>query len=87
MERYASMVGGGIRQENIQEIALRTGATEFHSSLRTRTDSLMAFRNHALKLGSVGDEFARFVVLEKSVRGLRDALGKIADGTSEGLPN
>ena len=75
------MVGGGIRRENIHEIALRTGATEFHSSLRTRTDSPMTFRNDALKLGSAGDEFARFVVLEKSVRSLRDALDDIAHGT------
>jgi copper homeostasis protein len=79
--RTRIMVGGGIRQKNIRRIALQTGATEFHCSLRTRMDSPATFRNRALKLGAVpGDEFARFVVLEESVRGLRRELDKIESG-------
>lgn len=75
------MVGGGIRQENIQKIALRTGATEFHCSLRTRIESPIAFRNSAVKLGMpAGDEFSRFVVLEENVRGLRRTLDKMEAG-------
>ncbi len=82
--RIPIMVGGGLRQENIHEIALCTGATEFHCSLRTRTDSPVAFRNHALKLGAaVRDEFERFIVLEENVRALRNALNKIENGTFE----
>jgi copper homeostasis protein len=80
------MVGGGIRQENIRKIALRTHATEFHCSLRTRTQSPVTFRNHALKLGAVAnDEFARYVVLEENVRGLREALNKISSGVIQGV--
>jgi copper homeostasis protein len=84
--RIHIMIGGGIRQENIRKIALRTHATEFHCSLRTRTHSPVIFRNHALKLGAVAnDEFARFVVLEENVHGLREALNKISSGVIQGV--
>jgi copper homeostasis protein len=84
--RIRILVGGGIRQENIRKIALRTRATEFHCSLRIRTQSPVTFRNHSLKLGSVAnDEFARYVVLEENVRGLRDTLNKISSGVVQGV--
>jgi copper homeostasis protein len=84
--RIGIMVGGGIRQENIRKIALRTGATEFHCSLRIRTQSPVTFRNLSLKLGSVAnDEFARYVVLEENVRGLSDTLSKISSGVVQGV--
>ncbi len=84
--RIRIMVGGGIRQENIGKIALRTRATEFHCSLRIRTQSPVTFRNHSLKLGSVAnDEFARYVVLEENVHGLRETLDKISSGGGQGV--
>ncbi|MFZ0515872.1 MAG: copper homeostasis protein CutC [Acidobacteriaceae bacterium] len=84
--RIRILVGGGIRQENIRKIAQRTKATEFHCSLRIRTQSPVTFRNHSLKLGSVAnDEFARYVVLEENVRGLRETLDKISSGVVQGV--
>ncbi len=84
--RIQIMAGGGIRQENIRKIALRTHATEFHCSLRIRTQSPVTFQNHGLKLGTVAnDEFARYVVLEENVRGLREALNKISSGVPQGV--
>jgi copper homeostasis protein len=84
--RIRIMVGGGIRQENIRKIAIRTQATEFHCSLRMRAQSPVTFRNHSLKLGSVAnDEFARYVVLEENVRGLRETLDKISSGVVQGV--
>lgn len=84
--RIRIMVGGGIRQENIRKIAQRTKATDFHCSLRIRTQSPVTFRNDSLKLGSVAnDEFARYVVLEENVRGLRDTLDKISSGVVQGV--
>jgi copper homeostasis protein len=84
--RIRILVGGGIRHENIRKIAQRTKATEFHCSLRIRTQSPITFRNHSLKLGSVAnDEFARYVVLEENVRGLRDTLDKISSGVVQGV--
>ena len=84
--RIRIMVSGGIRQENIRKIALRTKATEFHCSLRIRTESPVTFRNLSLKLGSVAnDEFARYVVLEENVHGLRETLDKISSGVVQGV--
>jgi len=79
--RVRMMVAGGLRQKNIGIVAFRTKANEFHCSLRTRLNSPMRFRNQDIQLGTVElDEFARFVVLEEDVRGLRQALDRIADG-------
>jgi len=43
------MPGSGIRSENIEEIALKSGATEFHSSARIFIDSKMTFKSSSMK--------------------------------------
>jgi copper homeostasis protein len=84
--RIKVMVGGGIRQENIQTVALRTGAQEFHCSLRTRVEGPMRYRSRSVRLSAMhGDDYARFVVLEGNVRRLRRALDSIADGASKSV--
>jgi copper homeostasis protein len=84
--RIRVMVGGGIRQENIQTIALSTGAREFHCSLRTRVEGPMRFRSRSVRLSALpADECARFVVLEGNVRRLRQVLDSIADGASKSV--
>lgn len=42
-ERIIIMPGSGVRKENIGELAEKTGATEFHSSLRAKMKSGMEF--------------------------------------------
>lgn len=42
-ERIIIMPGSGVRKENIKELAEKTGAKEFHSSLRGNKKSLMEF--------------------------------------------
>lgn len=42
-ERIVIMPGSGVRKENIKELAEKTGAREFHSSLRGRQQSRMEF--------------------------------------------
>lgn len=80
--RVSVMAGGSIRQENIEQIAGLTGASEFHCSLRTQIESPVLFRNQELQLGTVAtDEFARYTVLEDDVRELRRALDDIQNGT------
>ncbi len=37
------MPGSGVRKENIKELAAKTGAVEFHSSLRSKQESKMNF--------------------------------------------
>ena len=42
-ERIIIMPGSGVRKENIRELATKTGAEEFHSSLRSKQGSKMQF--------------------------------------------
>ena len=42
-ERIIIMPGSGVRKENIRELAEKSGAVEFHSSLRGRTKTKMDF--------------------------------------------
>lgn len=42
-ERIIIMPGSGVRKDNINMMALKTGCHEFHSSLRAKTGSLMEF--------------------------------------------
>jgi copper homeostasis protein len=46
-DRIAVMPGSGVRKENIKELAQKTGATEFHSSLRSKLKSKMGFIHQA----------------------------------------
>jgi copper homeostasis protein len=46
-DRIIIMPGSGVRKENIKELAQKTGATEFHSSLRSKVKSKMGFSQPA----------------------------------------
>jgi copper homeostasis protein len=46
-DRITIMPGSGVRKENIKELAQKTGATEFHSSLRNKLKSKMGFIHQA----------------------------------------
>lgn len=48
-DRIIIMPGSGLRKENIKMIADKTGCTEFHSSLRSKTKSPMQFIHPAFK--------------------------------------
>ena len=47
--RIVIMPGSGVRADNINEIAVKTGAKEFHTSARVTVESTMKFANDALK--------------------------------------
>jgi copper homeostasis protein len=49
--RIILMPGSGVRPDNIRALADTTGAEEFHSSLRSKTESEMVFRNPAFGAG------------------------------------
>jgi copper homeostasis protein len=55
--RIEIMPGAGINANNIQEIALKTGAKSFHSSARIAVESKMEYRNSKTKMGSIEDEY------------------------------
>jgi copper homeostasis protein CutC len=69
------MVGGGVRAENVQEIAHATGAVEFHAALRSTVPSPFKYQVQKVHLGDPGvDDYARSVVWKADVRMLRQAM-------------
>ncbi len=83
--RIGIMVCGNVRQENVQSIAIATGAHEFHASLRVPVPSPVTHRNPTLNLGEAGsDEYARSVVLAGDVRNLREAMDSVLSHSAKG---
>ncbi|MDQ6610527.1 MAG: copper homeostasis protein CutC [Bacteroidota bacterium] len=70
-ERIVIMPGSGVRRENIKALAEKTGAVEFHSSLRSKTQSEMEFIHPAF---SVGDSYTNPAIDANEVKDLRRAL-------------
>ena len=68
-DRIIIMPGSGIRKDNIKEIALKTGAVEFHSSLRSSIPSKMEYRHKAFRT-----DYTNNYIDPSDVSGLRDAL-------------
>jgi copper homeostasis protein len=79
-DRIRVMVCGGVRAANVQQIAVATGATEFHASLRVTVPSPVAILNATLHLGDAnGDEYARHAVLAEDVRAMREAIDEVRE--------
>jgi copper homeostasis protein len=73
--RVIVMPGSGIKPENARSLVEHTGAREIHVGLRSSLPSPMVHRNPRISMGTIpGREYARFQVLEESVRSLCSAL-------------
>jgi len=82
-KRIGIMVGGNVRPANLQQIAVATGARQFHAAMRTAVASPVTYRNAKLHLGAAGsDEYARYMVLERDVRHLRQAMDAVLNERS-----
>jgi copper homeostasis protein len=66
------MPGSGLRKENIKLIAEKTGCTEFHSSLRSKTKSSMQFIHPAFAHSE--ESYMNNSIDPEEVRQLRNAL-------------
>jgi copper homeostasis protein len=67
--------GGGVRADNVEEIARATGAVEFHAALRSAVPSPVTYRVPEIHLGDPRfDDYARSVVWSADVRMLRKAM-------------
>ena len=71
-ERIIIMPGSGIRKENIKELAQKTGAVEFHSSLRSQQKTAMNFLHPAF--ADSEESYSNPSVDPFEVRALRNAL-------------
>jgi copper homeostasis protein len=73
--RIRVMVCGKVRADNVAEIAAKTGASEFHASLRKPTKSLIRFNRPPLALGDNGvEDLILYAVAAEDVRALHNAL-------------
>jgi copper homeostasis protein len=69
--RISIMPGGGVKPENIGELARLTGAQEFHASVRTAFQSPTTYRREGVSMGDAQDaEFRRYEVKPENVRKL-----------------
>ena len=51
--RIIVMPGGGINQENVEQLLRKTGASEIHASCKTEINSQMVYRNNSVNMGSL----------------------------------
>jgi len=65
------MPGGGVTEENMQEVMERTRCVEFHASARVKKDSVMKWRNKDCSMGSSeSSEFSTMVTSTSRVEAL-----------------
>jgi copper homeostasis protein len=77
--RITIMPGGGISPVNIANLALATGATEFHASEKKAFPSPVRFRKQGVMMGEIRDrEYTLYSVQEEDVRALARALEHIS---------
>lgn len=74
-KRLTVMPGGGISPENIQEIIAKTGATEFHTSARKKTNSQMSFRREQLAMAGTQTltEYEQLIADPAGIFAIREA--------------
>ena len=71
-DRIIIMPGSGVRKENIKLLAEKTGAIEFHSSLRSKADTKMEFIHPAFATSE--ESFINPFIHSEEVKALRTAL-------------
>lgn len=71
-ERIIIMPGSGVRKENIQMLAEKTGCTEFHSSLRRKEKSKMEFIHPVFENSE--ESYSNNAISSDDVRALRNEL-------------
>jgi copper homeostasis protein len=72
-DRIIIMPGSGVRAENVKELAEKTGATEFHSSLKATKESEMQYQQPAFAASA--ESYTHPVIKAEDVMKLRKALG------------
>lgn len=74
-DRIIIMPGSGVRKENIAALAQKTGAVEFHSSLRTKVESAMQYRHPSF--ANSAESYSHYSVLADEVSALKSTLASV----------
>lgn len=77
--RIIIMPGSGINEENIVEIARKTGACEFHLSARMPVESKMKFRSSAFPMGGKNSSIDEYKLLVTSAERVRKTLDNLVN--------
>jgi copper homeostasis protein len=72
--RIIIMPGSGLRSSNLEEIARKTGAKEFHSSARLSIPSAMEYINEGMN-----ENLVQTALDETEVRNMRNILDRLAE--------
>lgn len=76
--RVSLMAGCGVNENNIRQLALESGATEFHFSAREKIESAMRYSNPEVKMGSDSiNEYTREITTAQRVRRTIEALNNL----------
>ncbi|MDX2250388.1 MAG: copper homeostasis protein CutC [Bacteroidia bacterium] len=68
-DKIIIMPGGGVNEKNVREIIRSTGASECHTTAKTKIGSAMIYQNPRVYMGSPGSaEYERWVVSETRVK-------------------
>ena len=70
--RIVIMPGSGVRKENIKELKQMTGATEFHSSLRSKVKTAMEFLHPGFRHSE--DSYTNPAIDSQQIKALRESL-------------
>ena len=72
------MPGSGITENNINDLAGRTGACEFHASLRHKVPRKMVFYRENVHMGmEIFDEYESMQACEERIRAAKQQLSSI----------
>jgi len=79
-DRIIIMPGGGVSEDNIEELVSSTGCSEYHMSGKSLVQSLMEYRKPGMTVGRDADrdEFERYETDESKVRAVRAALDNLS---------
>jgi len=64
------MPGGGVSEDNLQELMEATRCSEYHASARVFKDSMMEWRNEECSLGTNSKEYSTMVTSKERVEAL-----------------
>ncbi|WP_195983708.1 copper homeostasis protein CutC [Clostridium sp. D33t1_170424_F3] len=72
------LVGGGVKPENLRELALKTGARSFHLSAKKEKDSAMRYRKAGVSMGLPAmSEYTIFETDETEIAAARQILEQL----------
>lgn len=78
-DRIIIMPGSGINDRNIYDLALKTGASEFHMSAKKKVDGEMKYRKAGINMGGKDDnnEYHKWITNSEQVKKVSRILAQI----------